>query len=59
MKKHILNTDSNESVGERRIFGGNPDGMINFSKPKYKWALDLWEQMEANTWFNNGPIKTS
>ena len=51
MKKHILNTDSNESVGERRIFGGNPDGMINFSKPKYKWALDLWEQMEANTWF--------
>ena len=52
MKKNILNTDSNESVGERRIFGGNPDGMINFSKPKYKWALDLWEQMEANTWFS-------
>ena len=50
-RKKILNSDSTESLSDRRIFGGNPDGMINFSKPKYKWALDLWSQMEANTWF--------
>lgn len=50
-RKLILNSDSTESLSDRRIFGGNPDGMINFSKPKYMWALDLWSQMEANTWF--------
>lgn len=50
-RKLILNSDSTESLSDRRIFGGNPDGMINFSKPKYMWASDLWSQMEANTWF--------
>ena len=50
-KKQILDTTSNEKLNERRIFGGSPDGMINFSKPKYQWAFDLWMQMEANTWF--------
>lgn len=51
-RKKILDSDSTESLSARRIFGGHPDGMINFSKPKYKWALDLWSQMEANTWFS-------
>lgn len=50
-KKTIYNPDSNESINDRRIFGGNPDGMINFTKMKYPWALNLWDTMEANTWF--------
>jgi ribonucleoside-diphosphate reductase beta chain len=25
--------------------------MINFTKSKYQWALNLWDTMEANTWF--------
>ena len=50
-RKKILNTESNETVSERMIIGGNPDGMINFSKPKYLWAFNLWDTMEANTWF--------
>ncbi|MBT7118137.1 MAG: ribonucleotide-diphosphate reductase subunit beta, partial [Campylobacteraceae bacterium] len=36
---------------DRRTFGGNPDGMLNFTKPKYLWATNLWDTMEANTWF--------
>jgi ribonucleoside-diphosphate reductase beta chain len=50
-KKTIYNPNSNEVLKDRKIFGGNPDGMINFTKAKYVWALTLWDQMEANTWF--------
>ena len=50
-KKIIFNPESNEDLNDRRIFGGNPDGMLNFTKMKYQWALNLWDTMEANTWF--------
>ena len=50
-RKTIYNPDSIESLNDRKIFGGNSDGMINFTKMKYQWALNLWDTMEANTWF--------
>jgi ribonucleoside-diphosphate reductase beta chain len=50
-KKTIYNPDSTESLNDRRTFGGDPDGMLNFTKPKYIWATNLWDTMEANTWF--------
>jgi len=50
-KKIIYNPNSKETLNERRTFGGNPDGMINFTRAKYEWALKLWDVMEANTWF--------
>ena len=50
-RKTIYNPDSKESLNDRRVFGGNSDGMINFTKMKYQWALNLWDTMEANTWF--------
>lgn len=50
-KKTIYNPDSKESINDRQIIGGDPDGMINFTKMKYGWALKLWDTMEANTWF--------
>jgi len=50
-KKVIYNPDSKENLNDRRTFGGNPDGMINFTRCKYEWALRLWDMMEANTWF--------
>lgn len=50
-RKTIYNPDSKERLNDRRIFGGNSDGMINFTKMKYQWALNLWDTMEANTWF--------
>ena len=50
-RKVIYNPESKESLNDRRIFGGNPDGMINFTRMKYQWALNLWDTMEANTWF--------
>lgn len=50
-RKLIYNPSSKESLNDRRVFGGNPDGMINFTRAKYEWALKLWDTMEANTWF--------
>jgi ribonucleoside-diphosphate reductase beta chain len=50
-KKTIYNPDSNETLNERRVFGGNPDGMLNFTRCKYEWATKIWDMMEANTWF--------
>ncbi len=50
-KKVIYNPNSTESINDRKTFGGNPDGMINFTKAKYTWALSLWDTMEGNTWF--------
>jgi ribonucleoside-diphosphate reductase beta chain len=50
-RKTIYNPSSRENLNDRRTFGGNPDGMINFTKAKYEWALRLWDTMEANTWF--------
>ncbi|WP_419770938.1 MAG: ribonucleotide-diphosphate reductase subunit beta [Candidatus Marinarcus sp.] len=50
-RKTIYNPDSKESLNDRRIFGGNSDGMINFTKMKYQWSLNLWDTMEGNTWF--------
>lgn len=49
--KIIYNPSSTETLNDRRTFGGNPDGMLNFTKAKYQWALNLWDTMEANTWF--------
>lgn len=50
-KKVIYNPQSGENLNQRKTFGGDPDGMINFTKAKYEWALHLWDIMEANTWF--------
>ncbi len=50
-RKTIYNPNSHESLNDRKIFGGDSDGMINFTKMKYQWALNLWDTMEANTWF--------
>ena len=49
--KTLYNPDTKETLNDRKVFGGNPDGMINFTRMKYQWALNLWDMMEANTWF--------
>ncbi|MDX9813725.1 MAG: ribonucleotide-diphosphate reductase subunit beta [Sulfurimonas sp.] len=50
-RKKIYNPESNESVNERRIFGGNPTGIFELNDIKYQWAYNLWEVMLNNTWF--------
>ena len=50
-RKRIYNPNSDENLNDRRVFNGNPHGILNFTKAKYTWALKLWDIMEANTWF--------
>ena len=50
-KKKLYNELSNESLNDRMVIGGNPTGIINFSKVKYQWAFELYEVMLQNTWF--------
>ena len=50
-RKKIYNPNSYETLNERRIFSGDPHGILNFTKAKYTWALKLWDMMEGNTWF--------
>lgn len=50
-EKKIYNPTTKETLNERVLFGGNPDGLLNFTKYKYEWAIKLWDTMEANTWF--------
>ena len=50
-RKKIYNPGSDENLNDRRVFGGNPHGIMNFTKAKYSWALTLWDMMEGNTWF--------
>jgi ribonucleoside-diphosphate reductase beta chain len=53
LKKKLFNPDTVETLNDRTTILGKPDGMLNFTKAKYEWALKLWDTMEANTWFPN------
>lgn len=50
-RKSLYNPLSNESVSERKIFGGEPTCIFDLNKIKYQWAYKLWNIMLANTWF--------
>ena len=39
--KKIYDPTSNESVNDRKIFGGNPTAMFELTRIKYEWAYKL------------------
>lgn len=50
-RKSVYNPNTEEKINEAYIFGGDPSGILNFTRSTNKWALDIWNGMEANTWF--------
>jgi ribonucleoside-diphosphate reductase beta chain len=50
-RKKVYNPNSDESVNQRKIFGGDPTGIFELNKIKYQWAYKLWDIMLNNTWF--------
>jgi ribonucleoside-diphosphate reductase beta chain len=50
-RKKVYNPNSQESVNQRQIFGGDPTGIFELNNIKYQWAYKLWDIMLNNTWF--------
>ncbi|HHH51781.1 MAG TPA: ribonucleoside-diphosphate reductase [Campylobacterales bacterium] len=48
--KHYYNPKGEEILDEK-IFGGNPSGFVDFNRSKYKWDSNIYDLMNANTWF--------
>jgi len=40
-----------EPILDEKIYGGNPTGFVDFNRPRYKWSVNLYDLMNANTWF--------
>ena len=39
------------AILDEKIFGSNPTGFVDFNRPKYKWSVNIYDLMNANTWF--------
>ena len=50
--KRMFNLESDERLEEAKIVNGNPSGIVDFVRPSRKWAKNIYDTMEANTWFN-------
>lgn len=48
--KHYYNPNGQEILDEG-IFGGSPTGFVDFNRSKYKWDSNIYDLMNANTWF--------
>jgi ribonucleoside-diphosphate reductase beta chain len=48
--KNFYNPNGEEILDEK-IFGGSPSGFVDFNRSKYKWDSNIYNLMNANTWF--------
>lgn len=48
--KHYYNPNGEEILDEK-MYGGNPSGFVDFNRSKYKWDTNIYDLMNANTWF--------
>jgi len=48
--KHYYNPNGEEILDEK-IFGGSPSGFVDFNRSRYKWDSNIYDLMNANTWF--------
>ena len=47
---HYYNPKGDDLLDEK-IFGAKPTGFVDFNRPRYKWASNIYDLMNANTWF--------
>ena len=40
-----------DAILDEKIFGSHPTGFVDFNRPKYKWSVNIYDLMNANTWF--------
>lgn len=51
MSTAVTPNNTTRTTNERRIAFGPQDQLMNMSRTKYKWATEIYDRMEANTWF--------
>jgi len=51
MKPEHYYNPNGEPILDEKIYGGNPTGFVDFNRPRYKWSVNLYDLMNANTWF--------
>ena len=47
---HYYNPEG-ENILDEKIFGGTPSGFVDFNRSKYQWDSNIYDLMNANTWF--------
>jgi len=47
---HYYNPNGEEILDER-LYGGSPTGFVDFNRSKYRWDSNIYDLMNANTWF--------
>ncbi len=47
---HYYNPHGDDILDEK-IFGGKPTGFVDFNRSKYQWDSNIYDLMNANTWF--------
>jgi len=47
---HYYNPHGEEILDEK-IFGGSPSGFVDFNRSRYRWDSNIYDLMNANTWF--------
>jgi ribonucleoside-diphosphate reductase beta chain len=48
--KHYYNPQGEEILDEK-IYGGSPTGFVDFNRSRYRWDSNIYDLMNANTWF--------
>ncbi len=48
--EHYYNPNGDDILDEK-IFGGSPTGFVDFNRSRYRWDSNIYDLMNANTWF--------
>jgi len=40
-----------DDILDEGIFGAKPSGFVDFNRPRYQWESNIYDLMNANTWF--------
>ncbi len=51
MKSTHYYNPKGEDILDEKIFDGSPSGFVDFNRSKYQWDSNIYDLMNANTWF--------
>jgi len=51
MKPEHYYNPQGEDILDEKIFRGSPTGFVDFNRSRYRWDVNIYDLMNANTWF--------